>query len=134
MNSTDTKLRTITLTDRAPVEIDANEWPTIAIASGDSYSGSDYAKHQQARSQGEIDTYTLRARKHADGRVLVYGVLDAAIAAWQAPAGGEDRRAGALLAPANGNIAATIRSVGEQCRIPDHVIRDCIASLPAERI
>ena len=52
----------------------------------------------RALGQGECDRYSLRVRQHADGRVLVYGVRDAAIAAWGQPAYGEDWRGGVLLA------------------------------------
>lgn len=127
------KTRTITLTGRRPVKIVEDEWPVIASARDDSYAGSDYGRHQQALSQGECDRYILRVRQHADGRVLVSGVLDAADGAWGAPAGGEDRRGGVLIT-AEANIAAAIRAVGEDCGLPDSVIRDCIADLPAETI
>jgi hypothetical protein len=145
--------RTITLTDRPPVRIREDEWPMIAQGSGDSYAGNDYGKHQQALARGEVDEYTLRARQHADGRVIVYAVLVGA-SAWT---GSEDRREGELLGvPRPGandaagwdayrqaggerhvsgaTVAATIREVGERCGLPDSVIRECIADLPAEEV
>lgn len=131
--TTETKTRTITLTDRRPIKIREDEWPQIASATGDSYGGGDYARRQQALGQGECDTYALRVRQHADGRAIVYAVLDAAASAWGAPAGGEDFRGGELLA-AGADLAAAIRRVGESCHLPDEVIRDAIAELPAEEI
>lgn len=148
-DTTTTKRRTITLTDRAPVTIEEITWPIIARADGDSWAGSDYGRHQQASHQGEIDAYTLIVRRHADGRVLVYGVLTAAIRAWGAPAHGESWRGGELLGtarPANNDVAgreeqvslasvaAAIRRVGEAGNLPDRIIRDCVADLPAEEL
>lgn len=123
------KRRTITLTGRAPVEIIEDDWPTLALATGDSYSGSDYGRHQQALGQGELDRYTLAVRQHADGRSIVYGVLSAS-PAWT---GTEDYRGGVLLA-AGAELAPAIRQVGEECGLPASVIRACIADLPAETI
>lgn len=130
-----TNTRTITLTDRPPARIHDHLWPVIAEATGDSYHGNDYGRHRQALAQGELDTYHLRVRQHADGRVLIYGVLNAAVSGWGAPAGGEDYRGGELLMSLPiGDIPAAIRRVGEYCHLPDKIIRECIASLPAEEI
>ena len=133
MTTTETKTRTITLTGRPPVKIRDDQWPTIAEASGDSYGDNDYGRRQQALHQGEFDKYTLKVRQHEDGRALVYGILNAAIAAWGAPAGGEYFSGGELLEQ-GADIAVAIRRVGESCNLPDSVIRDCIADLPAEEL
>lgn len=157
-DTTTPKARTITLTGRPPVKIKEDEWPIIASAKGDSYRGNDdYGRHRQALGQGECDEYSLHVRQHADGRTLVYGVLSAAIAAWRQPAAGESHRGGVLLSPpADGTpgrwiwegtidevpativmwpeIADAIRRVGEECGLPDAVIRECIADLPAEEL
>lgn len=129
---TTTRTRIVTLTDRAPVKIVEADWPVIAKASGDSYGGRDPGRFRQAAMQGEIDMYTLVVRRHADGRTLVYGVVDAAIAAWGQPAAGEDWRGGELV-PAGGDLALVIKRIAEG-HIPDSVIRECIADLPAEEI
>lgn len=120
---------TITLTDRAPVAITKEAWPVIASAKGDSFDGNDYGRHQQAVNRGEVDLYRLTARQHTDGRAIVYGAFVAATA-WT---GHEDHRGGVLLS-AGANIAAAIREVGEECGLPDSVIRECIADLPAEEL
>jgi hypothetical protein len=125
------KTRTITLTGRAPVKIVEVDWPLIAEAAGDSYCG-DMSRYRQAKDCGELDTYSIKVRQHADGRAIVYGVLDAAIAAWGQPARGEDWRGGELL-PAGADIAAAIHRVAGD-RIPEPVIRACIADLPAEEL
>lgn len=126
---TESKTRTITLTDRPPVKIKDDAWPIIADAKDDSFSGNDYGRHQQALGQGELDEYTIRVRQHADGRAIVYAILDAATA-WT---GSEDHRGGELLDP-GADLAAAIRRVGDGCGIPDSVIRECIADLPAVEI
>jgi hypothetical protein len=127
------KTITIILSARRPVKIRVDEWPEIAHAAGDSYSGGDPSQYQQALNRGECDEYHLRVRQHADGRALVYGELNAAPFAWGEPAKGEDRRGGVLL-DVDDDLIAAIRGVGEECQLPDHVIRECIANLPAEEI
>lgn len=129
MTTTTPKTRTITLTARRPVQIREDEWPEIASATGDSYASRDYSRYQQALSQGELDRYSLRVRQHTDGRAIVYGVLDAATA-WT---GSEDYRGGELL-PAGADLAAALRRVGESCHLPDSIIREAVAALPAETI
>lgn len=124
-----TKTRTITLTGRRPVKIVEDQWPVIASATGDSYRGNDYARHNQAAGQGELDEYRLTVRQHADGRAIVYGVF-AGASAWT---GNESRRGGQLL-DAGDDLADAIRRVGEDCNLPDTVIRECVADLPAETI
>ena len=120
------KTRTITLTDRPPVRIREDEWPVIAVATGDSYGSGDPSRHDQALREGQCDTYSLRVRQHADGRAIVYGVLDAG--AWT---GAEDHRDGELC-EAGADLAAALRRVGGKCGLPDSVIRDAIADLPPE--
>lgn len=119
----------IVLTDRRPVTVDKAEWPVVASATDDSDVGHDYARHSQALFRGELDKYRLTVRQHKDGRAVVYGVLDAA-SAWT---GSEDYRGGELLAP-GADVAAAIRRVGESCRLPDSVIHECVANLPAETL
>lgn len=119
------KTRTITLTDRAPVTIREDEWPLIASAKyrpGSVRNGTPVPDY-------ETDEYSIRVRQHADGRVLVYGVVDASTA-WT---GTEDRRGG-ILCPSYGCVIDAIRQVGVECNMPDRVIRECIADLPAEDI
>lgn len=128
--STPAKSRTITLTGRRPVKIREDEWPIIASAAGDSYHG-DPGRYRQAEMRGEIDEYRLIVRQRADGRALVYGILTAANAAWGQPAGGEWYRGGELLTE-SADIPAAIGRVGEDCHLPESVIRACIADLPAE--
>lgn len=121
----DDELITITLTDRAPVRIKGAQWPVIATASGDSFEGNDYARHQQALNQNECDTYLLEVRQHEDGRTLVYGEFKAATA-WTR---NHSRRGGELL-PHESDLVSAIRRVGEDCILPDRITRDCIADLP----
>lgn len=124
----DDKTRTITLTGRAPVRIVEAEWPVIARADDDSFKSIDYARHSQAKARGEIDVYHLIVRQHSDGRSLVYGVLTAS--SWT---GTEDWKGGELLEP-GADLAAAIERVGSSGELPDSLIRECIADLPAEDI
>jgi hypothetical protein len=126
-------LRTITMTDRPPVQIRECEWPEIASAIDDDCGETDYAKRRQALAQGSADRYYLRVRRHADGRSIVYGVLDAAAAAWRREAGGHDIRAGEVLEPGD-DIVAALHRVGMACEFPERVIAEAIAALPAERL
>lgn len=123
---------TITLSGRAPVTVVKDDWPVIASASDDSYSG-DPGRWHQAKQRGECDMYRITVRQHADGRTIVYGVLDAAVAQWGAPAGGESYRGGYLL-DAGQDAAAAIHRVADESGIPASVARACIADLPAEEL
>ena len=124
--------RIITMTNRPPVQINDEDWEVIAEASGDSFVGNDYGRRQQALGQGECDRYTLKVRQHDDGeRVIVSGVFDAA-SAWTS---NESIRGGVLLKnPSTSAIVQAIREVGEYCHLPDRIIRDCIADMPAEEL
>ena len=118
------KRRTITLTGRSPVRILDADWPIIASASGDSFTGNDGARHLQAQRQGELDEWWLKVRQHySDGRTLVYGRITHG---WH---GGEDWAGGMLLEP-GADIAAALHSVGCSSPIPAECFRDCLAALP----
>lgn len=121
--------RIITMTNRPPIQINDDEWSVLAEATGDSFRG-DYGRRNQALQQGECDRYTLKVRQHDDEqRVIVHGVFDAATD-WT---GHEDIRGGVLLNnPSTADIVAAIREVGDYCHIPEAVIRNCIADMPAE--
>ncbi len=133
------KTRTITLTDRPPVKIREDEWPVIAQGSGKSS-----VCHHTPIPDYQVDDYDLRVRQHADGRTIVYGVLNAS-PAWT---GNESRRGGTILTPPGDGpltaddgrtvdgmiLVSTIRAVGMECGIPASVIRACVADLPADEI
>lgn len=131
--SEEAKTRIITLTGRAPVKIVEADWPVIAQAKGDSFTG-DVGRYRQARANGEIDTYSLMVRRHADGRHIVYGVLDAALAAWHQPAHGRSWRGGFVIGPPGGlALEVAIQRVADEMGAPD-LGRECLANLPAEEI
>jgi len=126
--------RTITLTNHPPVRIVDAEWPEVATAFATSYTGADPAYERTAARQGEVDTYTLIVRQHADGRVLVYGVRSAAIRAFGQPAAGESWRGGYLLQPTKNEhwagVISAILSVAHDGGFPPRVARECIGDLP----
>lgn len=112
----DTKTRTITLTDRAPVRIRESEWPQIAHG-----NWGDNASIPSQSNRG----CDLRVRQHADGRAIVYGV---SWSQWR----GESGWSGGELLGAGADIVAAIRRVGEA--LNESVIRECIANLPAVQL
>lgn len=137
MTTTQTKQRTITLTDRPPVTIREDQWPIIARASH--RPGS--MRHGTPVPDSETDEYSIRVRAHVDGRAIVYGVVDAATV-WT---GTQNWRGGALIEayqhagitrPDMAAIVAAIRHIGSQAQgwMPDSVVRECIADLPAETL
>jgi hypothetical protein len=109
--------RTITLSDRPPVQIDEDTWPEIASASDDDATGASAAQRKAS----------IRVRRHADGRCLVYGV------ATDSRPNARNLRAGYLV-DANGypeRVVAAIQRVAETLGWPA-LAADTIASLPAE--
>jgi hypothetical protein len=109
---------TIPLSDRAPVRIDRAAWPLIADADWNS-GEHDCQANEIAR---------VRVRRHADGRVLVYGVREAGPGGM--PFGYRATRAGYLSAT-DADIATTIRAVADAIGAP-HLAQACIADLPPE--
>ena len=123
-----TKTRIVTLTGRAPVEIVEADWPIVARACSD--TGNDYlsqSDHSQADRASLLTRYYLMARRHADGRALVYAVVEGP---------GGTLRHGDLLAaihsPGAPALAIALRVVGERARVPESTIQTAIASLPPE--
>lgn len=117
--------RTITLTGRPPVAISEDAWPVIAKATdrpGSFINGT-------PRPDYETDSHQVRVRQHADGRAIVYAVLDAATA-WTGTA---DRRGGEIV-PAGGDLVMAIERVCLDCNILESTMRDCIADLPAQEL
>ncbi len=127
--TTTRKQRTITLTNRRPVKIYEDEWPTVAQANGDGFRGPDYSRYDQALQQGEIDEYSVRVRQHADGRAIVYGTYSEG---WFSTHKG--RGAAGELLGAGDDLPSAIARVGETLGVPEQTIADCIADLPAETI
>ncbi len=111
----ETKTRTITLTGRPPVKIREDEWPIVASAK---------AWDNQYEFQANR-TWRLTVRQHADGRAIVYGVCTSQ---WE----GEHERRGGEILDAGADLAAAIVRVGADTQMPENIVRDCIANLPAE--
>jgi hypothetical protein len=116
--------RIVTLTNRAPVKIFVDEWNKIAKARGDSFRGPDYGPYMQSLHRGELNVYTLEVLQHRDGRTLVSATLVPAV-------DGDTERRGELLQQ-GAEIPAAIRRVGDDCDLPDRIIRACVDALPPE--
>jgi hypothetical protein len=113
-------IRTITLTDRAPVRIDEKKWPII----------SQSRRHDgQIRSQANR-VWHLTVRRHIGGvRMIVYGSEDSGSGG--EPRGYEAAYAGEIVDDAE-RVVEAIRRVGLLARCSEAMIQECIAGLPAE--
>jgi predicted nucleotide-binding protein len=121
------KLIRIVLTDRPPVEVREDEWPLVAKARGDSFGvDGDENLRQQALHNGQCHSYALKVRKHKVGDWIVYGKRAGAY-------GSEDYNEGESL-KSGADVSAAIRRTGKNCRMPDRIVRACIADLPAEQL
>ena len=118
--TTTTKKRTIALSDSSPVTIVKGDWPVIAWD-----SDHDGQVECQANTQ-----WSIRVRRHADGRTIVYGVSESGPGGQHA--GWHDRAAGYLLA-ADAGEDATIRAIRRVAGVieQDDMADRVIASLPA---
>jgi len=141
MNKTTTpKKRTITLTGRSPVIIVEADWPMLAQGREeiDSRNGTPLPNYERA-------LWRLCVRQHADGRAIVYGVADPPSAGWPTH-GCSAWRGGRLILSTEvqptpddpSGLAHWILRVGGDLErlggAPETVIRDCLASLPAEEL
>jgi hypothetical protein len=144
-DTTTSKTRTITLSDRPPVKIKEDEWPITATGSaGD--DDSDGRGNQPNRKW----TRTIRVRQHEDGRAIVYGVYEYD-SAFQGKRGAFAKRGTLLTAPVTSDqIIAAIQSVAGQLSLAESMAavgadwkdpnawtaaaHECIADLPAETL
>jgi len=119
-NSTEDKIRTITLTGRAPVKVRDSQWPIVAVA-------SDHDGQVECQANRK---WWIRIRKHADGRLLVYGAYDTAFQTEH------DLRAGYLLDADHDakDIADAVYLVANGITAERRLADECIADLPAEEI
>lgn len=113
----------IFMSERAPVSVDPDEWPTIA-------SGSDYSGAHECQAN---ETWFIKVREHQDGRRLVYGSNDAG------PGGmrlGWRGNAGGFLLPSDCDKQETVRAIRRVAGIigNDRVADECIGDLPPERL
>lgn len=122
------KRRTITLTDRGPIQIIESRWAVIACANGDNYEG-DHDGHPA--SCGCYDRWSIRVRRHRDGRVIVYGIY--AVGEFSGSGYAGPGKAGQLLA-AGDDVVAAIRRVVRILGLPTRTITECTARLPVERV
>lgn len=107
---------TITLSDRPPVQINKDAWPSIASASW--HDG-------QVECQANRKRW-IRVRRHQDGRHLVYGHYSSAFQ------NERDTWAGYLIG--NGDaLVTTIQMVAKEIGDAD-LARECVSQLPPEEI
>jgi hypothetical protein len=126
MSKNEDRLIEIVLSSRRPLKIHGDQWPVIAVITGDSYRDQDCSRHDQQLHEGQLDEYFLEVRQHRDDRVIVRGIFDAGVFS-----ACEDYKGGVLL-EAGADIPGAIQGVGKECGIPDRFIRRCIEGLPAE--
>ena len=126
----ETKKRTITLTDRAPVKIQEEEWPIIAHGHHKDFDG------QYEFQSNRTTELNIRVRRHEDGRVIVYGVYSYSTN-WQGE-NGHTARTGYVIDDRE-TLIESIKQVGSDLEtrgVDNEVVRivvdACIADLPAE--
>jgi len=129
--------RTITLSDRAPVTITEEDWPTIADAS------DDWFDNEHKVQANRTSDWLIRVRQHKDGRAIVYATYKFD-SNYQKETSRQVRH-GQLL-DAGADIVAAIRTVTERMEDMDaehhgdddtrwaQLADDCIADLPAEEM
>lgn len=142
--TTERKIRTITLTGRPPVRIVEDDWPVMADGEVDDHDGGQ-VRYQADRST----TATIRVRQHrTDGRTIVYGVWEYDTR-WQGEQG-RTERAGVLIPcpegtvisdteyavwdgiiAAIGEVAASLAEMSGDTERTSRAARLCIADLPA---
>ncbi len=114
--------RTITLSDRPPVEIDEEKWPLVAR--------SNYELEFDRRP---YRTWRLHVRQHADRRALVYGTYR--LNGEFSERGEDDRKAAGVLLDAGADIVGAIRDIADRADdVARNLIRDCLAEMPAEEL
>ena len=101
-------IRVTEMTARAPLRFNADEWPILSFADDDSGNDLQPGPRHHARQQGE-----------------------AAYPQFEQPAGGVSFHTG-YLAPKPSEIISAISLVGNECRLPAYLVRECFSKLPPE--
>ena len=132
------KTRTITISDRRPVQIDEDKWPIVAKADDFEHDGKVLCQANERHS------WIFRARQHKDGRAIVYAIYD--YSSNYEGARNISAKHGQLLPKGSSmdDVVAAIRSVqGRMAECEHHeddakrwtkLADECIADLPAERL
>ena len=130
--------RTITLSGRAPVTINEDNWPVIAKAADKDWD------NQYEFQANQISKWFVGVRQHADGRAIVYATYSYT-SNWQGARCYADKRGEMVPAgsPAQ-DICKAIKNVcrdiagaehyGEDANRWDTLANECIADMPAEVI
>lgn len=130
--------RTITLTDRPPVNINEDAWPMIANAGDKEYD------NQYEFQANRISKWFIGVRRHQDGRAIVYATYSYSSAYQGArgyavkhgvmlPAGTTDADICRAVKDVAGMMAEAEHNGGDASRWPQFA-NDCIADMPAEEI
>lgn len=130
--------RTITLSGRAPVTINEDNWPVIAKASDKDWD------NQYEFQANQISKWFVGVRQHADGRAIVYATYSYT-SNWQGARCYAAKRGDLLPAGSSmQDICKAIKSVchdiagaehyGEDANRWDALANECIADMPAEVI
>jgi hypothetical protein len=127
------KTRTITLTDRPPVKITEDNWPVIAEGRDDWYEGEFAGQANRSTDR------SVRARRNADGRVIVYAVHDH-MSKWVDESGLTVRHGELVNKAETPDIIEAIHGVCDRMHgvtgdiVWQRLAHECIADLPAETI
>jgi len=111
-------MKTITLFDRRPVEIDEDQWPVVA-------SVHDWEGQHKSQIRWEHKIFVRQST--SDGRCLVYGVKATDIA------GQMDARGG-FVADNIDSVPDVVKQLATRLGFSESLADRCIAKLPAEQI
>jgi len=100
---------TIRLSDGSSLDIDRDEWPTLVSPVG------------ETRDVGQYSTEHLFVGKYADGRTLVYVVIDQPDV--------ENTLVGEMLPAGSADIEAAVRRVAERFAISTRLVDQCLDSI-----
>ena len=124
---------TITMTGRAPVTVSRQDWPVIARGDASTWDGLHECQADRTWSA------TIRVRRHADGRHLVYGCAEHASQSRRES--GYRYCAGRLLGAADTDVAAEIARLadaliarGGRANLIVDARDEVIADLPAQAL
>jgi len=107
----------ITLTDRRPVSLESEEWPSEAYV-----TECDAKVREQANR-----LWYIGVRRHQDGRRVVYGTFEASF---------DQNLAGGSLLDSDATEDALVKAIRAVAHVIDNVPlgEECIQDLPAEEL